>query len=53
VWRLLAEPIAIEQICDRLLELYEVEPDVCRGDVERLVAQFRKEGLVDSVNSVP
>lgn len=51
VWRLLAEPTGIDRICDRLLELYEVEPNVCRADVERLVAQFRQEGLVESVTA--
>lgn len=53
VWRLLAEPTNIERLCDRLVELYEVEPAVCRADVERLIAQLRREGLVESVNSAP
>lgn len=51
VWRLLAEATGIDRICDRLIELYEVEPEVCRADVERLIAQFRKEGLVVTVNA--
>lgn len=51
VWRLLAEPIGIDQICQRLTELYEVEPALCRSDVERLIGQFRKEGLVVAVSS--
>lgn len=53
VWRLLAEPIAIERICNRLTEIYEVEPALCRSDVERLIAQFQREGLVETVNSAP
>lgn len=49
VWRLLAEPIGIDRICDRLIELYEVEPALCRSDVEQLIAQFQREGLVEAV----
>lgn len=49
VWRLLAEPTSVQQLCDRLLELYEVEPEVCRSDVEHLLSLLRKEGLVQAV----
>lgn len=53
VWRLLAEPTGLERICDRLVQLYEVDPAVCRADVERLIAQFRSEGLVETVTAEP
>jgi|tagenome__1003787_1003787.scaffolds.fasta_scaffold20978312_4 hypothetical protein len=49
VWNLLAEPTDIPTICSRLHEIYDVEPDICRADVERLVSQFRTEGLVETV----
>ena len=49
VWQLLAEPTDVETICTHLLEHYEVEPSICRADIERLISQFRSEGLVDAV----
>ena len=49
VWRLLDTPMSMDQICDRLVALYAVEPDVCRADVERLIGQLRSEGLIEEV----
>ena len=49
VWRLLDTPMSMDQICDRLVALYAVEPDVCRADVERLFGQLRSEGLIEEV----
>ncbi len=49
VWRLLAEPTDVERICESLVEQYEVEPALCRADVERLMAQFQSEGLIQEV----
>jgi hypothetical protein len=49
VWRLLAEPTDLNRLCARLVELYEVEPAVCRTEVERLIDQLRSEGLVETV----
>ena len=53
VWDLLADPIDVDGICHQLLELYDVEPEVCRADVEKLIDQFRKEGLVEEINATP
>ena len=47
VWRMLDEPMNIEQICNGLLALYDVEPEVCRTDVEKLIAQLHREGLIE------
>ena len=49
VWRLLARPTDIDSICASLVEGYEVDPGVCRDDVERLLDQFEREGLVRRV----
>ncbi|MBA3666259.1 MAG: PqqD family protein [Sphingomonas sp.] len=51
VWDLLSEPTDLERICDRLTEIYDVEPAACRTEVEKLLAQLVDEGLVDSVSS--
>ena len=49
VWRLLAEPMDLSALCARLVELYDVEPAVCRAEVERLIHQMQSEGLVETV----
>ncbi len=49
VWRLLDTPMSIDQMCARLVEIYAVDPDTCRTDVERLFGQFRSEGLIEEV----
>jgi hypothetical protein len=51
VWRLLAEPTDVDQLCDRLVEIYEVEPALCRADVQRLLDQLHSEGLVETVSA--
>lgn len=50
VWGLLAEPTDVGKICDRLVEVYDVTPDACRADVEKLIRQFESEGLLDQVD---
>ena len=46
VWQLLADPLTLEQLCDRLVEMYEVDPATCRTDVEALLGEFEAEGIV-------
>ena len=50
VWRLLETPMNIDDICQRLMALYAVDPEVCRADVKRLFDQLRGEGLVEEVS---
>lgn len=49
VWSMLAEPSTIESICARLLDRYDVEPDVCRAEVGKLMMALQSEGLVEPV----
>lgn len=46
IWALLAEPRTPEEICERLVEEYEVDPATCRADVEALLADLKAEGLI-------
>lgn len=50
VWDMLAEPTDIGRICDRLIEVYDVTPDLCRAEVSKLIEQFESEGLLDQVD---
>lgn len=49
IWAMLAEPASVDTICDRLMVQYEVEPERCRSDVDRLIGQFQAEGLIEPV----
>ncbi len=51
IWRMLAEPISIDEICTRLTEEYEIDSPTCREEVLRLVSQLEDEGLVKHVAS--
>ena len=46
VWRLLDTPMSLGAICSTLQEEYEVEPEVCRDEVGRLLEDLRSEGLL-------
>jgi hypothetical protein len=46
VWTLLAEPMAPGEICAKLAEEFDVDPDTCRADVQALLADLKSEGLV-------
>lgn len=46
IWRMLAEPTSIEEMCARLTSGYDVDETTCRDEVVRLVSQLEEEGLV-------
>lgn len=46
VWNLLDEPRSLEEICTALQEIYDVDPGICRADVESLLNSLTREGLV-------
>jgi hypothetical protein len=47
VWNLLAKPLSLEQLCAQLMDIYEVEAEVCRAEVSRLLEIFKKEELIE------
>jgi hypothetical protein len=46
IWRTLAEPRSMADICLRLTREFEVDPETCRAQVETLVVDMAKRGLV-------
>ena len=46
IWRLLAVPIRISDICAKLLAEYKVESDACERQVLDLLEELRAEGLI-------
>lgn len=46
VWQLLQQGATIADVCAVLVEEFDVEHDVVREDVSRLVAELREKGIV-------
>jgi hypothetical protein len=51
VWNILADPVSVEGICQHLTQTYDVRPEVCRRDVDRLISELEKEGLIEAVRA--
>ena len=51
IWRMLAEPISLDEICTRLVQEYDIDSPTCRDEVVKLIAQLKDEGLVRQVAS--
>ncbi len=49
VWALLSEPRTVEQLCDSLLERYDVPRGECTSDVSELLTELTRHGLVETV----
>ena len=50
IWRLLANPIRICDICSALLAVYRVDPDVCERQVLELLEELRAEGFITTID---
>jgi hypothetical protein len=46
VWQLIMQGHTIANVCDTMLEEYDVSPDVLNADVTRLVGELRDRGIV-------
>jgi hypothetical protein len=46
IWELLDAPLAIDAVCARLQEEYEVTPEVCRAEVETFLNELVTHGAV-------
>lgn len=51
IWRMLDQPVTVRQICSRLLARYQVDPQVCEAEVQALLADMRREGLLETVDA--
>lgn len=47
IWTLLEEPRTVSEICDELLEEFEVERSVCEAQTVEFLAGLRERGLVE------
>lgn len=46
IWDIIETPRTIDDICNVLLQEFDVPPDLCRAEVERFVGEFDKEGAL-------
>jgi hypothetical protein len=51
VWKLLAKPIRISDLCTLLLAAYRVDRGVCEQQVLDLLEELRVEGLIETVDN--
>ena len=53
IWDLLGEPVRVDEICDVLLEEYDVQPAQCREEVLAFIDKLESNGLIQVQNSGP
>lgn len=53
IYELLKKPATLDAICERLLEEYKVEPEVCRAEVESFIQQMIEHGAIRQVSQRP
>lgn len=46
IWRLLAAPQSLSDLCESLVRGFEVDQEVCERDTRELLADMMSEGLV-------
>jgi hypothetical protein len=47
IWKMLANPIRVADICQTLVREYEVAPETCESDVLDLLEELRSEGMIE------
>jgi hypothetical protein len=50
IWNMIQQPKVVKEVKQMLLEEYEVEPEVCIGDLLRLLDELRTAGLIEVKN---
>ena len=46
IWHQLEQPVLVRDLCDRLVEKYDVEPETCRKDVLAFLSEALREEVV-------
>ena len=47
VWQLIQEPTSVRDVCDALLEEYDVDPDRCKCELLALLRDLASKGLIE------
>lgn len=51
IWKLIATPIRVDDLCVQLMKTYDVERDMCETDVLSFLNQLHNESLIDIQNA--
>ncbi len=51
IWALLGQPITVADLCDQLLEVYAVEPELCRHDTLAFLQALYAEEMITIVEA--
>lgn len=51
IWRRIATPICVRDLCDRLMLFYDVPPDQCYADVLAFLRKAFNEGTIQIVTT--
>ena len=47
IWKLIQKPITVAELCRRITDTYDVDPERCRLDIGNLLRDLVDRGLVD------
>ena len=47
IWKLLATPVTAADICRAIAASFDVEPDQCHADVQKLLESLASRGLIE------
>jgi hypothetical protein len=48
VWKLIQQPKSLNEICEAIMEVFEVETEFCERDLLALLQQMEDEGLIEA-----
>ena len=47
IWKMLQNPVTVDDICSALIKTFEVEPVRCRRDIMKLLVELLTHGLIE------
>lgn len=47
IWQLIASPIKVSALCDKLVEEYDAEKSVCEADALEFLGELAEQGLIE------
>jgi hypothetical protein len=47
IWKMLQNPVTVDDICSALVKTFEVEPERCRRDIMKLLGELLTHGLIE------
>ncbi|MGI9078539.1 MAG: PqqD family peptide modification chaperone [Gemmatimonadaceae bacterium] len=53
IWALLEEPRSVQQVCDNLMQEYDIDADACRIEVCKFLEELRRAQLVRIHDNAP